>query len=241
MRIRPPPFLPRPVVFLLIALASGGTVGIVFLALPAPDAERPTQVIGVRVEDHLDGRIALAWRPATDDRGVVAYRVYRDGRAVGDVAAPSTSYEDVGLPVDVTFLYRVAAVDGAGQEGPASEPVSVESVPSPPEVFLGGWSEVEPATWWLGVLNVSRALNLNRFEVILIVNGSVVAIPVTPLAELPKIGESVTLAFVDGQADGRFSTGDFFLLQDVRPGVTYAVDLIYGPTADLLSTASLIG
>lgn len=239
MRIRPPSFLPKPVVLALIAVVVGGTAAILLFALPPPDTEPPSQVVGVLIEDRLDGRLALSWRPATDDRGVAGYRVYRDGRVIAQVGSSQAAYEDSGLPVDVTFVYRVAAVDGVGREGLPSETVAAESAPSPPSVFLGGWTEEAPSTWHLAVLNVSRSLNVSRFEVALVINGSVIAISVTPLAELPEIGYGVTLAFVDAAVDGRLSSGDFFMLQAVAPGVTYTVDLIYEPTADLLSTASL--
>jgi chitodextrinase len=74
-------------------------------------------------------KVTLAWRASTDDIGVTAYRVYRDGRLVGTVtvatAAFPTRFVDT-LPGKVrSARYTVVALDGAGN---ASLPSAVVTV-----------------------------------------------------------------------------------------------------------------
>lgn len=73
-----------------------------------------------------EGAIELEWSPAPD-ADVVAYRVYRTAggnrERVGEVSG--TRYRDEALPAGVeVFVYQVAAVDRAGNEGPLADGVS---------------------------------------------------------------------------------------------------------------------
>ena len=66
--------------------------------------------------------ISIAWSPATDNVGVVAYRLERcRGTACtsfAQIATPGGSpYLDVGLASATTYQYRVRAVDAAGNFG----------------------------------------------------------------------------------------------------------------------------
>jgi hypothetical protein len=70
-------------------------------------------------------QIDLTWGPATDDGGVVGYRVERCTGAgcttFGQVATPAgTSYSDTGLSSSTSYTYRVRAVDAANNVGPYS-------------------------------------------------------------------------------------------------------------------------
>src|SRR5207342_1492573 len=75
------------------------------------------------------GKATLAWGAATDNVGVSKYDVYRSSvsgftPSVGNrIAQPSgTSFVDTTAPG--TYYYRVAAEDGAGNIGPASNEAS---------------------------------------------------------------------------------------------------------------------
>jgi hypothetical protein len=69
--------------------------------------------------------VTLSWAAPDDATGVTAYRVYRDGARVAQVADPTALVVvDRGLTNGRTHRYRVSAVrDGA--EGPRSAPVTV--------------------------------------------------------------------------------------------------------------------
>lgn len=58
-------------------------------------------------------RIDFAWSASTDDTGVTAYKVYRDGSLVATLGS-ATSYSDTGLTASTTHAYTVAACDAAG-------------------------------------------------------------------------------------------------------------------------------
>ena len=72
------------------------------------------------------GQAALAWGAATDDVGVARYNVHRSTTSgfvpttANRIAQPTdTSYTDTSLPAG-TYYYKVAAEDGAGNVGGAS-------------------------------------------------------------------------------------------------------------------------
>jgi len=62
--------------------------------------------------------VALQWTAATDDRGVASYLVARDGAQLG--ATAGVDFTDGAAPAGATVLYTVAAVDTAGNVGPAA-------------------------------------------------------------------------------------------------------------------------
>ncbi|GGS97083.1 chitinase [Streptomyces toxytricini] len=66
---------------------------------------------------------ALSWAPATDDKGVKDYDVYRGSAKVATVSG--TSYTDTGLTKGTAYTYSVTARDTAGQTGPSSGTLTV--------------------------------------------------------------------------------------------------------------------
>ena len=61
----------------------------------------------------------LAWSAATDDTGVTGYRITRNGTQVATTA--NLSWTNILLKPATTYTYTVAAVDAAGNSGPAVE------------------------------------------------------------------------------------------------------------------------
>jgi hypothetical protein len=127
------PNLAVPGHYMLFVVNKQGVPAIApFTRLPAPweDKQGPNAPTGLRVTGG-PATANLAWTPATDDKAVTGYRIYRS--ATADVAptpanqvATSTgpSYADSGLAAG-TYYYRVAAVDGAQNAGPTSNEVSL--------------------------------------------------------------------------------------------------------------------
>ena len=66
-------------------------------------------------------QVRLTWKPSTDDGGVVAYEVFRNGARVGET--PTASYVD--RPGRGRFTYRVRARDADGNVSTLSLPVTV--------------------------------------------------------------------------------------------------------------------
>ncbi|NUT55736.1 MAG: hypothetical protein HOQ03_07110 [Thermoleophilia bacterium] len=81
--------------------------------LDSPDRTPPTTPAGLLVADDPRGSLRVSWRPATDDVGPVAYRVYEDGRFVRQVAATLLLLPLTGT----TTRYAVRAVDPVGRLG----------------------------------------------------------------------------------------------------------------------------
>ncbi|HZT44988.1 MAG TPA: hypothetical protein VFA24_02315 [Gaiellaceae bacterium] len=69
-------------------------------------------------------RVNLAWAPSTDDVGVTAYRVYRDGAVIATVG--TTAYTDAAVVRRKSYGYAVSALDAAGNESPLSPVVVVK-------------------------------------------------------------------------------------------------------------------
>lgn len=69
-----------------------------------------------------DSTVLLEWSEATDDSGVVAYEIVRDGTSVATVSA-GTRFEDTGLRAATSYRYEVQALDTAGNrsiDGPTA-------------------------------------------------------------------------------------------------------------------------
>jgi chitodextrinase len=108
---------------------------------PGEDVEPPTHPVDLTASAVSSSRIDLSWSAASDDVGVVGYRVFRNGSQVADVA--ETRFSDMGLSASTTYSYSVAAYDAAGN---VSEPATVEAAtraPSPSSLVI---SNVEVET-----------------------------------------------------------------------------------------------
>jgi chitodextrinase len=101
-----------------------------------PDNTPPSAPASLRAEAVSTSQIDLRWRAASDgESGVASYRIYRDGAFIATTA--DTAFSNTGLERGTTYSYQVAAVNGAGAEGPksnaatASTPLLVPGVLKP--------------------------------------------------------------------------------------------------------------
>ena len=85
------------------------------------DTQPPTAPASLAATVSKGRKVNLSWGAATDNVGVVAYRVYRGGTQVRQVTG--LTYRD--SPGRGTFTYTVRALDAAGNLGPASNAVTV--------------------------------------------------------------------------------------------------------------------
>lgn len=102
---------------------------------PPADAQPPGALSAAPTASAFDyQRIDLAYGRAYDDGEVLGYRIYRSEQP--DFApdpsllagtARGLGFKDVGLLPDTQYYYRIAAVDLAGNEGPASAVVSART------------------------------------------------------------------------------------------------------------------
>ncbi|MBI4817903.1 MAG: S8 family serine peptidase [Deltaproteobacteria bacterium] len=97
-----------------------------------PDNSAPTQPESLVVTEVVDTQLyrthlRVTWAPATDDRRVHGYDVFRDGALLG--STPRLEYTDARPVVDATHEYRVQAWDGAGNLSPLSAPFAITAPP----------------------------------------------------------------------------------------------------------------
>ncbi|MEP6650730.1 MAG: PQQ-dependent sugar dehydrogenase [Lapillicoccus sp.] len=74
--------------------------------------------------------VTLTWTAATDNVGVRAFDIYRNGTQVGSVTGtasvpPQTTFTDSGLAASTSYSYAVTAKDAAGNVSPKSATTSV--------------------------------------------------------------------------------------------------------------------
>lgn len=113
--------LSRTYTYTLIAENEAGRKGTPVYAQGKPtllaDTEAPTAPAALTAE--ASGMtVTLSWTRATDNVGVIGYRVYRDGVLIRD--SVKRSYTDEGLSRDTEYVYTVTAYDGAGNESAMS-------------------------------------------------------------------------------------------------------------------------
>ncbi|MET9697703.1 glycoside hydrolase family 18 chitinase [Streptomyces sp. NPDC006529] len=96
-----------------------------------PPADAPPTAPGTPTASAVgDTSVSLSWTPATDDKGVKNYDVYRGSAKIATVTG--TSYTDTGLTKGTTYGYSVTARDTADQSGPSSGTVTVTTTGGDP-------------------------------------------------------------------------------------------------------------
>jgi chitodextrinase len=94
------------------------------VVVPAPpDTRAPSIPTRVTAAVLAPTRSRITWIASTDDTGVTGYRVTRDGARIATVA--DTSFVDSTMPAGAQHVYRVAAVDAAGNASTASAAATV--------------------------------------------------------------------------------------------------------------------
>ncbi len=90
-------------------------------ALPRalPDVQAPGSPIGLTATpDPVALTVTLRWTAPADDKGVVGYRVYRDGSLAGTSTTPT--FTDPDRAPKTEYRYTVVALDAAGNISPAT-------------------------------------------------------------------------------------------------------------------------
>ncbi len=94
-------------------------------ALPklVPDTQPPGVPIGLTATaDPVALSVTVRWTPPTDNKGVVSYRVYRDGSLAGTSTEPT--FTDPDRAHKTEYKYSVVALDAAGNLSTATPAVS---------------------------------------------------------------------------------------------------------------------
>lgn len=91
-----------------------------------PDIAAPSTPANLRVDARSATQIELAWDASTDDVGVTAYVLYRNGAQV--YSGPALAYTDSGLTPNTGYSYTVAARDEAGNTSGQSAPLATATL-----------------------------------------------------------------------------------------------------------------
>ena len=94
------------------------------------DTTPPTTPKNLHVTSASPTQIGFAWDASTDDVGVTAYILIRDGVRIRTVKAPQTSYTDTDVEPDTTYVYRVRARDAAGNRSKISKRLTATTATS---------------------------------------------------------------------------------------------------------------
>ena len=103
------------------------------------DTESPSAPAGLITTSVTATTVTFSWNPASDDIGVTAYRIYRDGVLL--LTSSALVFSDSGLLPDTNYQYSVTALDANGNESLSSEfsvTTLTAAVVTPPTTGGGG-------------------------------------------------------------------------------------------------------
>lgn len=96
---------------------------------PGSDTTAPSAPTDLSVTASYSNRVDLSWTASTDDVGVKAYRIYRDGIQVGNSSVTSFS-DTLTVRSGALYTYTVRAEDTAGNLSEESSRIEVRTPPS---------------------------------------------------------------------------------------------------------------
>ena len=100
------------------------TLKVVCSSAVVPDNTAPLAPTGLNGSVLTSGEVDLSWTAASDNVGVTAYDVYRDGIMVNSVPGDSLTYQDTQIAPSTSYDYTVIARDAADNPSPASTPAT---------------------------------------------------------------------------------------------------------------------
>ena len=100
------------------------------LLVSTSDHVAPTAPAGLDAHAVDARRVDLSWTPASDNRGVTNYEIYRDGQLL-TTTGNVTSFSDTTVQPQTTYEYTVKALDAAGNRSPASNAASATTPAAP--------------------------------------------------------------------------------------------------------------
>ena len=131
------------------------------------DTAKPTTPAGLVASAIGPTGFTLSWVPSTDNVGVVAYEIFRNGSPVGTTASLQLNLAD--LSPGTAYTVRVRARDAAGNWSAQSTPLKVKTMASdavPPSVPTGLGSTDVTATGFILTWAPSRDnVGVTRYEI----------------------------------------------------------------------------
>ncbi len=97
------------------------------LVASSTDTQAPTAPNNLTASNITQTSVDLSWTASSDNVGVTGYEVYQDGNLLGTVS--TTAAQVTGLNPATTYTFFVKAKDAAGNLSPASNQISVTTLP----------------------------------------------------------------------------------------------------------------
>lgn len=91
------------------------------------DTLAPTAPTGLVSPSNTSSSVNLTWTASTDNVGVYAYDIYKNGTLAGNT--PTTAYNVTGLTANTSYTFTVKARDLAGNSSAASSAISIKTIP----------------------------------------------------------------------------------------------------------------
>lgn len=112
------------------------------------DSEPPTAPTGLAATAIASNRVELAWAAASDNVGVSAYDIYRNGAFRASVGGVTLAWSDTTVAPSTTYTYTVKARDLSGNTSPASNQASATTPSSGGAVlFSDGFESGTLGAW----------------------------------------------------------------------------------------------
>lgn len=164
---------------------------------PVPDTEDPTAASNLVVSSETSSSFLLTWNAATDNIGVTAYDVYRDGSLIGTTS--NTNYQLTGLSPLTSYNVYVVAKDSAGNESVNSETVIGTTTDTgsstSDELFFSEYVEGSSNNKALEIANFTAAsINLSSYAIKKVSNGSGTWIDEYTLSGTIAVGDVFVIA-----------------------------------------------
>lgn len=133
--------------FTVAASNSGGTDSTPATYTWTVDTTAPSAPSTVTASAASPTSVNVSWSASTDNVGVTAYDVARNGTIVGSVGGTSTSFTDTTASPSTTYTYSVRARDGASNASgfTAAAPVTTPSSVVP--IFSDGFESGNLSAW----------------------------------------------------------------------------------------------
>jgi parallel beta-helix repeat protein len=101
----------------------------------SPDVDPPSKPLNLTANASAYNRVDLTWSASSDNVGVTAYDVFRDGSQLTSVGAVTT-YSDTTVLASTSYSYTVRARDAAGNTSALSDPAPATTPPGPSVLIL---------------------------------------------------------------------------------------------------------
>jgi len=202
----------------------------VTLTAPAADTAGPTAPTGLTAGPTTATSVPLSWTAATDNVAVTGYQVYRDGAPTPVQTITGTTYTDTALSPNTTYSYTVKAIDGAGNQSPASNTATATTTAAGGSITLAPSDDatIDPAT-------ASNTVSRIKVDASAPVNDLLVKF-VIPATCTPH-SALLTLTVGSGTNDPSSRGGDFYGTSASDPNAGWAEGTVTWTTAPAKNTA----